>query len=89
MTRNEEDGVFAPLRNAIQATHENLGNSLQWLNNEAQHHVSEAQRHVGRAVQNLGRHIAVQQRQRQGSLSMLAVCLSTNFSNRRQNQSQL
>ncbi len=60
---------------ALQATQANLGNGLQWLKDGTQHNASELQRHVGGAVQNLGRHIAVQQRQRQGPLSMLAVSL--------------
>ena len=68
-----EQGPLASLKTSLVSAQRDLGGRWQCLCDGFQHHLRETQDNFGRTVQHLGQHVATQQRQRQGTLSRLAV----------------
>ena len=71
-----EQGPLASLKTSLVSAQRDLGGKWQYLCDGFQHHLRETQDNLGRTVQHLGQHVATQQRQRQGTLSRLAVRLN-------------
>lgn len=72
-TAQSDRSPAAPLRGAMLSAQRDIGTRWSTLCSAVHSNFCEAQDHLGGALQQIGHHIAAQQRQRQGPLSMLAV----------------